>query len=80
MATNTNSTGDLNPLMNVLYSLSLYSPLIVITSILVFSMFTASMGKAGVYLLWNDEVRLVKFYVGELSDKAAFTSANLSFN
>lgn len=66
MATNTNSTGDLNPLMNVLYSLSLYSPLIVIISILVFSMFTASMGKAGVYLLWIFVITFLRIVVLKL--------------
>ena len=38
--------------MNLLYSLSFYSPIIILISVLLFSIFTGSMGKAAWYYLW----------------------------
>lgn len=38
--------------MNILYSLSFYSPIIIIISVLLFSIFTGSIAKAGWYYLW----------------------------
>jgi hypothetical protein len=39
-------------MMNMFYSLSFYSPLIICVSVLVFSMFTSTMGKAFVFGIW----------------------------
>ena len=42
----------LNNMLNGLNSLSFYAPLIICMSILLISMFTATMEKASVYFLW----------------------------
>ena len=47
-----NQYNPLSSLITLLYSLSFYSPIILTTSILVFSMFSSSLEKGSVYLLW----------------------------
>uniref|UniRef100_A0A6C0KNS4 Uncharacterized protein n=1 Tax=viral metagenome TaxID=1070528 RepID=A0A6C0KNS4_9ZZZZ len=42
----------LNNSMNILYSLSFYAPIIICVSIFMFSMFTNTITKAGVFFLW----------------------------
>ena len=41
-----------NSLMNIITSLSFYSPLIILTSVFMFSMFTGTIGKFSWYILW----------------------------
>lgn len=47
-----NQKEGIHSLTNLIYSLSFYAPLIVTISILIFSIFSSSLEKAGVYLLW----------------------------
>jgi len=52
MADNENQYNPIASLTTMLYSLSFYAPLIMTTSILTFSMFSSSLEKGAVYLLW----------------------------
>lgn len=49
--------------MNVISSLSFYSPLIILSSVFVFSMFTATVGKFGWFLLWCFVITCVRWIV-----------------
>jgi hypothetical protein len=57
---------ELSSLINLFYSLSFYAPLIVTVSILVFSIFSSSLEKAGVYLLWIFIVTFLRIIVLKL--------------
>lgn len=57
---------SLSSLTNLLYSLSFYAPLIVTVSILVFSIFSSSLEKAGVYLLWIFVITFLRVIVMKL--------------
>jgi hypothetical protein len=48
----TNNNVSITTITNVFYSLSFYSPLIITTSIIVFSLFSSSLEKGLVFLLW----------------------------
>lgn len=61
-----NQIGGLNSLTNLLYSLSFYAPLIVTVSILVFSIFSSSLEKAGVYLLWIFVITFLRVIIMKL--------------
>ena len=52
-----------NNLLNIFNSLSFYSPLIVLTSVFVFSMFTSSIAKFGWYLLWFFIVSCIRYFM-----------------
>jgi len=52
-----------NRAMNVISSLSFYSPLIILSSVFVFSMFTATVGKFGWFLLWCFVITCVRWIV-----------------
>ena len=49
--------------MNVISSLSFYSPLIMLSSVFIFSMFTATVGKFGWFLLWCFVITCVRWIV-----------------
>jgi hypothetical protein len=49
--------------MNVISSLSFYSPLIILSSVFIFSMFTATVGKFGWFLLWCFVITCVRWIV-----------------
>jgi|LauGreDrversion4_2_1035121.scaffolds.fasta_scaffold832566_1 hypothetical protein len=53
----------LNNTMNIFYSLSFYSPLIICMSILLFSMFTATMEKAFVFGLWIFIITFIRILI-----------------
>lgn len=59
-------------IMNVLYSLSLYSPIIICVSIVVFSMFTKTLEKSFVFFLWIFVITFIRIIIfkGILSDDA----------
>jgi len=57
---------SISSLTNLLYSLSFYAPLIVTVSILVFSIFSSSLEKAGVYLLWIFVITFLRVIVMKL--------------
>lgn len=52
-----------NNLMNVFTSLSFYSPLIILSSVFIFSMFTGVMIKFGWYLLWCFVITCLRWIV-----------------
>jgi hypothetical protein len=59
--------------MNLLYSLSFYSPIIIIISVLLFSIFTASIAKASWYYLWIFVItflRVILFKATGFSDQS----------
>ena len=49
--------------MNVISSLSFYSPLIILSSVFIFSMFTATVGKFGWFLLWCFVITCVRWII-----------------
>jgi len=49
--------------MNIISSLSFYSPLIILSSVFIFSMFTATVGKFGWFLLWCFVITCVRWIV-----------------
>lgn len=49
--------------MNVLYSLSFYAPIIISVSIIVFSMFTSTIGKAFVFFLWIFVITFIRILI-----------------
>jgi len=53
----------LNNMLSVLNSLSFYAPLIICMSILLISMFTATMEKASVYFLWFFVITCIRIFV-----------------
>ena len=52
-----------NNMMNVFNSLSFYSPLIILSSIFIFSMFTATISKFGWYLLWFFTISCIRYFM-----------------
>lgn len=52
-----------NNVMNIFTSLSFYSPLIIISSVFIFSMFTATMNKFGWYLLWGFVITCLRWII-----------------
>ena len=52
-----------NSMMNVFNSLSFYSPLIILSSVYVFSMFTSTISKFGWYLLWFFTISCVRYFM-----------------
>jgi hypothetical protein len=50
-------------IMNVFNSLSFYSPLIIVSSVFVFSMFTSTLSKFGWYLLWGFTISCIRYFV-----------------
>jgi len=52
-----------NNIMNIFNSLSFYSPLIILTSVFIFSMFTATITKFGWYLLWVFTISCIRFFI-----------------
>jgi len=56
-----------NPLllniMNIFYSMSFYSPIIICVSIVLFSMFTVTMNKAFVYFIWVFIITFIRIIV-----------------
>ena len=52
-----------NNIMNMINSLSFYSPLIICVSIIVFSMFTATMEKAFVFFGWIFVITFLRIIV-----------------
>jgi hypothetical protein len=55
--------GLLNSTMNIFNSLSFYSPIIICFSIILFSMFTGSMEKAMVFLVWIFIITFIRIIV-----------------
>jgi len=49
--------------MNIIYSLSFYSPIIICVSIVVFSMFTVTMNKAFVYFVWVFIITFIRILI-----------------
>ena len=49
--------------MNVLYSLSFYAPIIISVSIIVFSMFTSTIGKSFVFFLWIFVITFIRILI-----------------
>jgi len=56
-----------NSMMNVFNSLSFYSPLIILSSVFVFSMFTSTISKFGWYLLWFFTISCVRYFMYKAS-------------
>lgn len=52
-----------NNIMKICQSLSFYSPLIIFSSITVFSMFTTTINKLGYYLLWFFTVTCIRYFI-----------------
>lgn len=52
-----------NNIMNIFNSLSFYSPLIILSSVFIFSMFTSTLSKFGWYLLWFFTISCIRFFV-----------------
>jgi len=52
-----------NRAMNVISSLSFYSPLIILSSVFIFSMFTATVGIFGWFLLWCFVITCVRWII-----------------
>ena len=52
-----------NNMMNVFNSLSFYSPLIILSSIFILSMFTATIAKFGWYLLWFFTITCIRYFM-----------------
>lgn len=52
-----------NSSMNIFYSLSFYSPIIICVSIVVFSMFTGTMEKVGFFFLWIFVITFIRIIV-----------------
>ena len=52
-----------NNIMNIFNSLSFYSPLIILSSIFILSMFTANIFKFGWYLLWVFIITCVRYFL-----------------
>ena len=52
-----------NNMMNVFNSLSFYSPLIILSSIFILSMFTATIAKFGWYLLWFFIITCIRYFI-----------------
>jgi hypothetical protein len=52
-----------NNMMNVFNSLSFYSPLIILSSIFIFSMFTATISKFGWYFLWFFTISCIRYFM-----------------
>jgi hypothetical protein len=52
-----------NNIMNIFNSLSFYSPLIILSSVFIFSMFTATISKFGWYLLWVFTISCIRFFM-----------------
>jgi hypothetical protein len=52
-----------NNIMNVFNSLSFYSPLIILSSVFIFSMFTSTLTKFGWYLLWFFTISCIRFFI-----------------
>jgi hypothetical protein len=55
-------------LMNIFNSLSFYAPLIIITSVFTFSMFTATLSKFSWFLLWGFVITCLRWIVYKPSD------------
>uniref|UniRef100_A0A6C0IRV9 Uncharacterized protein n=1 Tax=viral metagenome TaxID=1070528 RepID=A0A6C0IRV9_9ZZZZ len=64
--TNSSQLGGIHSLTNLIYSLSFYAPLIVTVSILIFSIFSSSLEKAGVYLLWIFVITFLRVIIMKL--------------
>lgn len=52
-----------NRSMNIISSLSFYSPLIILSSVFIFSMFTVTIGKFGWFLLWCFVITCLRWIV-----------------
>jgi len=52
-----------NNIMNVFNSLSFYSPLIILSSVFIFSMFTSTLSKFGWYVLWVFTISCIRFFI-----------------
>ena len=52
-----------NNVMMLFQSLSFYSPLIIFSSIVVFSMFTSTINKFGYYLLWFFVITCIRYFI-----------------
>ena len=52
-----------NSMMNVFNSLSFYSPLIILSSVFIFSIFTSTISKFGWYLLWFFTISCVRYFM-----------------
>lgn len=52
-----------NRSMNIISSLSFYSPLIILSSVFIFSMFTATIGKFGWFLLWSFVITCLRWII-----------------
>ena len=52
-----------NNIMNIFNSLSFYSPLIILSSIFILSMFTANIFKFGWYLLWVFIITCIRYFL-----------------
>ena len=60
-------------LINLFYSLSFYSPLIITTSILVFSLFSSSLEKGLVFLLWLFVITFVRVIILKIFQRSMKT-------
>jgi hypothetical protein len=61
-----NKNNTITTLTNILYSLSFYSPLIITTSIIVFSLFSSSLEKGLFFLLWLFVITFLRILVFKL--------------
>lgn len=63
-------------MMNIFNSLSFYSPLILISSIFMFSMFTATLSKFGWFLLWGFVITCLRWIVYKPFDTGKPSACN----
>ena len=62
MSTEDSSTKYIGFMKNLLYSTSFYSPLILVSSIFIFSVFTSTFYKFGWYLLWGFTISCIRYF------------------
>lgn len=73
---NTDFTNNFSSLMNTIYSISLYAPLLTVTSMFLFGIFTNTISKVGIYFLWIFVITFIRVIVFKLTKNNA--SSNLA--